>query len=85
MIDEKYWNWKYIKKQKYGKHIKEERINFLFLDDGSMVYDYNRFDTFEDALIDAVHQGEDLDDMISLVYPEKVDHPIVKQKFLKLI
>ena len=81
----KKWNWKYIKKQKYGKRVKEERINFLFLDDGSMVYDYNRFDTFEDALIDAVHQGEDLDDMISLVYLEKVDHPIVKQKFLKLI
>ena len=48
-----------------------------------MVYDYEKFSTFEDALIDAVHNGEDLDDMISLIYPEKVDHPIVKQKLLK--
>lgn len=70
------------KKEKYSGHIKAERINFLFLDDGSMVWDINSFWTFEDALIDAVKQGEDIDDMISLIYPEKVDWPIVKQKLI---
>lgn len=74
------------KKKKYEGHIKAERTNFLFLDDGSMCYDYCRFWTFEDALIDAVrNHGEDLDDMISLIYPERIDHQPVKEKILKEI
>lgn len=74
------------KRQKYGKDIIAERTNFFFLKDGSMVYEYNRFDSYIDAMIDAVkNHGEDLDDLISLVFPEKVDHPIVKKKMLDLL
>ena len=54
-----------------GVRLKEERTNFLFLSDGSMVYDYDKFDSPEDALVDAVVTGgEDLDEMISLVYSQ---------------
>jgi hypothetical protein len=81
-----YWSWYEHIKQKHSGHIVAERTNFFFLDDDSMVYDYNRFDCFEDAIIDAVkNHNEDLDDMISLIYPEKVDHPTVKKLFLKEI
>lgn len=45
------------------------RTNFIFLTDGSMVYDYDRFESAEDAIIDAVkNHGEDLDDMIAMCY-----------------
>ena len=74
------------KRQKYGKDIVAERANFFFLEDGSMVYDTAKFDSYVDAMVDAVkNHGEDLDDMISLVFPEKVDHPIVKKKMLNLL
>ena len=74
------------KRQKYGKKIIAERVNFFFLEDGSMVYDTAKFDSYVDAMVDAVkNHGEDLDDMISLVFPEKVDHPIVKKKMLNLL
>lgn len=73
------------KRQKYGNKIKEERINFFFLNDGSMVYPYEKFDSYIDAMIDAVHQGENIDELISLVFPEKIDQPIVKEKLLKLL
>ena len=34
-----------------------------------MVYDYDRFESVEDAIIDAVkNHGEDLDDMIAMCY-----------------
>jgi hypothetical protein len=34
-----------------------------------MVYDYDRFESAEDAIIDAVkNHGEDLDDMIAMCY-----------------
>ena len=81
------WAKKYLdkKKKKYGSKVKEERINFLFLTDGSMVYPYNYFDDYIEAMIDAFEQGENIDELIALVFPEKVDHPIVKQKLLKLI
>lgn len=79
-------SWYNTKKTKYGKKIVAERTNFFFLEDGSMVYDYIHFDSYIDAMVDAVqNHGEDLDDMISLVFPEKFDHPIVKDKILKLI
>lgn len=74
------------KRQKYGKDIVAERTNFFFLKDGSMVYDTAKFDSYVDAMVDAVkNHGEDLDDMITLVFPEKFDHPIVKEKMLNLI
>lgn len=78
--------WYNKKKTKYGKDIIAERTNFFFLKDGSMVYDYEKFDSYIDAMIDAVkNHGEDLDDLISLVFQEKVDQPIVKKKMLKLM
>ena len=50
-----------------------------------MVYPYDYFDGYVDAMIDAIEQGENIDELIALVFPEKVDHPIVKEKLLKLI
>lgn len=73
------------KKKKYGSEVKEERINFLFLKNGSMVYPYNYFDDYIEAMIDAVEQGEDIDELIALVFPETIDHPIVKKKLLNMI
>lgn len=65
----------------YGGGVKCIRSNFMFLKNGSMVYDYFRFLGYFEALIDAVvNCGEDLDEMISLIFPEKVDHPIVKNR-----
>ncbi len=65
------------RKQKYtgsglnGVRMREERTNFLFLSDGSMIYDYDRFNSAEDALVDAVVSGgEDMDEMISLVFSQ---------------
>ena len=85
-MDYDFTSWYNAKKTKYGKKIVAERTNFFFLEDGSMVYDYNRFDSYIDAMVDAVqNHGEDLDDMISLVFPEKFDHPIVKDKISKII
>ena len=74
------------RRSKYGSKIENERRNFFFLKDGSMVYPYSSFDSYVDAMIDAiVNYNEDIDDMISLVFPESIDHPIVKEKLLKLI
>jgi hypothetical protein len=36
-------------------------------------------------MVDAVKQGEDIDRMISLIFREKIDQPIVKEKLLKII
>lgn len=76
-------NIEYAKKYYLNGKIKEERTNFLFTTEGTMVYDF-KFDSYWDAMIDAIkNHGENIDDMISLVFPEKVDHPIVKEKLLK--
>ena len=70
--------------KRYGSHIKEQRTNFLFLDDGSLVYDYDKFDSMEDAIIDAVvNFGEDLDDMIAHCYSQTNSH--LKEFFEKEI
>ena len=81
---EQYWDLE-NKRWKYKDKIKEERINFWFLKDGSMMYSSEKFDSYVDAMIDAVKQGENIDELIALVFPEKVDHPIVKKKLLALI
>lgn len=74
------------KKLKYGKCVIAEKYNFIFLNDGSMVYDSVNFYSFEDAVIDAVkNHGESLEELVNLIYQEKVDQPIVKQKFLKIL
>ena len=73
------------KRSKYKDQIKEERINFFFLKNGSMIYPYEKFDSYVDAMIDSIKQGENIDDMVSLVFPEKFDYPIVKEKILKIL
>lgn len=68
----------------YAKqYVLTERTNFLFSTESTMVYDYCKFDSYWDALIDAIKQGEDIDDMVSLVFPERIDQQIVKEKLLK--
>lgn len=86
---QQHWSLEY-KRRKYQNeffdHIKAERANFFFLEGGSMVYASEKFDSYWEALVDAVsNHGEDIDDMISLVFPEKVDHPIVKRKLLAIL
>ena len=61
------------------------RVNFVFLCDGSMVYDYTRFMGYTEALVNAVEMGEDLDDMLSLIFPEKIDQRIMKNKLTGII
>lgn len=61
-----------------------ERTNFLFLSDGSMVYDYICFDSFLDAMLDAIkNHGEDIDDMISLCFTQHNKN--LKQQIEKLL
>lgn len=80
-----YNNWEEYMDAKYGKRIKERCKNFIFFEDSSMKYDYDKFDSYLDAMVDAVKQGEDIDRMISLIFREKIDQPIVKEKLLKII
>ena len=82
---EEYIHAKYTDKLDSTNKIVDECKNFVFLKDGSMVYDYDKFDSYLDAMIDAVKQGEDIDRMISLIFREKIDQPIVKEKLLKII
>ena len=81
---EQYWDLE-NKRWRYKDKIKEERINFWFLKDGSMMYSSEKFDSYVDAMIDAIKQGENIDELIALVFPEKIDHPIVKKKLLNMI
>lgn len=67
------------------RKIKCVRVNFVFLCDGSMVYDYTRFMGYPEALINAVEMGEDLDDMLSLIFPEKIDQRIMKKKLIGIL
>jgi hypothetical protein len=47
-----------------------------------MVYDYDRFNSAEDAIVDAVkNHGEDLDDMIAMCYSQTNSH--LKEFFLE--
>lgn len=60
------------KSNKSNVSIVAERANFIFLSDGSMVYDYYCFDSFLDAMLDAIkNHGEDIDDMISLCFTQR--------------
>ena len=66
----------------YESKTRARRANFIFLKDGSMVYDYDRFNSAEDAIVDAVkNHGEDLDDMISMCYSQTNSH--LKEFFLE--
>ena len=59
--------------------IREQRANFLFLTDGSLVYDYEKFNyNLMPAILDAVkNHGGNLDEMIMLCYHQVAD--IVKK------
>lgn len=49
--------------------VRVRRANFIFLTDGSMIYDYSKFNDCDEAIIDAVvNHGEKLDDMLDMVY-----------------
>jgi hypothetical protein len=80
-----YNTWEEYIHARYKDKIENECKNFFFLKDGSMVYDYDKFDDHIEAMIDALDNGEDIDYMISLIYREKIDQPIVKEKLLKII
>ena len=81
-----YYNtWEEYIHKRYEDKIIDDCKNFVFLKDGSMVYDYDKFDDHIEAMIDAVNNGEDIDRMISLIYKEKIDQPIVKEKLLKIM
>jgi len=82
---EEYIHAKYTDKLDSTNKIVDECKNFVFLKDGSMVYDYDKFDSYLDAMIDAVKHGEDIDRIISLIFREKIDQSIVKEKLLKII
>ncbi len=82
---EEYIHAKYNNKLDSKDSIVEECKNFVFLKSGSMVYDFDKFDSYYDAMIDAIEQGEDIDTVVSLVFREKIDQPIVKEKLLKII
>ena len=59
----------YRKRHYRNDEIKCERANFIFLTNGTMIYDMIVFDSYLDALIDAVkNHNEDLDEMIELVF-----------------
>ena len=80
-----YNTWEEYMDAKYSERIKERCKNFIFFEDGSMKYDFDKFDDYIDAMIDAVENGEDIDKVVSLVFREKIDQPIVKEKLLKLM
>ena len=80
-----YKTWEEWMHAKYGDKIKEECKNFVFFNDGSMKYDFDKFDDYWDAMIDAVKNGEDIDTVVHLVFREKADWPVVKEKLLKEI
>ena len=80
-----YNTWEEYIHARYKDKIENECKNFIFLKDGSIVYDYDKFDDHIEAMIDALDNGEDIDYMISLIYREKIDQPIVKEKLLKII
>ena len=51
--------------------IRARRANFIFLTDGSMVYDYDKFSDCNEAIVDAVvNHGEDLIDMLNMTYSQ---------------
>ena len=60
-----------IKRYSGKPGIREQRTNILFLKDGSLTWNFEKFDDIEDAILDAVKNwGEDLDEMIKLCYSQ---------------
>ena len=64
--------------------IREQKTNILFLTDGSLVFNYNKFDDISEAIIDAVvNHDENLDEMLDLCYSQHNSH--LKEYYLKKI
>lgn len=81
---EQHWSLEY-KRWRYKNRIREERINFWFLKDGTMMYPYEKFKSYVDAIIDAIRQGENMEELIALIFREKLDQRIIKQKLINLM
>lgn len=79
------YDMRYTYRLLHDRGVRCVRVNFVFLSDGSMVYDYVRFCGYMEALINAVEMGEDLDDMLSLIFPEKVDQRIMRCKMIRIL
>ena len=62
--------------------IREQKTNILFLTDGSLVFNYDKFEDISEAIIDAVvNHGEDLDEMLDLCYSQCNDN--LKEYYLE--
>ena len=64
--------------------IREQKTNILFLTDGSLVFNYDKFEDISDAIVDAVvNHSEDLDELLDLCYSQCNSH--LKEYYLKNI
>lgn len=62
--------------------IREQKTNILFLTDGSLVFNYDKFEDISDAIVDAVvNHGEDLDELLDLCYSQHNSH--LKEYYLE--
>lgn len=62
--------------------IREQKTNILFLTDGSLVFNYDKFDDISDAIVDAVvNHSEDLDELLDLCYSQHNSH--LKEYYLE--
>lgn len=66
--------------KRYRDRIALIRYNFIFLNDGTFIYDYDNYDSLEEALENAIRFGEDRNDMISLIYPQLLDQRTVSKR-----
>lgn len=74
-----------IKKYKlYKNRVKTIRKHFIFLNDGTFIYDYEEFDDHLQAIAAACRYGENPKELISLIYPEERDQDPIYQKYLNL-
>ena len=61
---------------------KKKKTNILFLTDGSLVFNYDKFEDISEAIIDAVvNHGEDLDELLDLCYSQHNSH--LKEYYLE--
>lgn len=55
--------------------IREQKTNILFLTDGSLVFNYDKFEDISEAIVDAVvNHSEDLDELLDLCYSQHNSH-----------
>jgi len=73
---------KIIREYSLTPGIKCVRLNFIFLNDGSMWYDRSKFNDYFDAMVDSIINGEDMNDMIALTHPRIIKNFSVKNSIL---